>query len=343
MKILLCNEAYIGDLILSTAVLKPLKKVYPQAKIGFLVGSWGKAVIEDHAFVDYVHVYDQESFNRSWLSKRQKKLKEIITKKIALKEVQNINYDLAIDLHSYYKENSAHILFKAEIPKRVGYWTCKKPFFYNEVYSHWDCRFFHMLENHKVMLSALNIDEEHLIDFGPCLDYKTPPEISVSLPEKYMVIHVGTGELGREWDTDHWKKLAMYLETLGLPLIFVGKGVKEKERIHEIVKSLKNYLNYCDQLSWKQLIPLIKKAKFLVGLESMAGHLAAYAGIPALLIYAGPLPINWRPYHPYCQIIRPKDCYILEREKIFPKEPISLIQPEEVFDKIKKMFKAHKI
>ena len=117
MKILLCNEAHIGDLILSTSLLPALKKAIPDCKIGFLAGSWAKEVVEDHVFVDWVHFYDQASINRSNISKREKKQREALTKKAALKNVEEVGYDIALDLHSYYTENSASFLFLQEFLK----------------------------------------------------------------------------------------------------------------------------------------------------------------------------------------------------------------------------------
>lgn len=343
MRILLCNEAYLGDLILSTAVLKPIKEAYPKAHIGFLVGSCGKPVVEDHLLVDKIHVYDQESFNREEVQKRLKKAKEQRTKPLVFNEIKNEKYDVAIDLHSYYKENSAHLLYRLEIPKRIAYWTCKKPFFYNEIYTHWDCRYFHMLENHKVMLASFGIEEKFLSDFRPYLKYKTEEKNETALPENALLMHLGTGEKAREWEIENWIALAKKLEALGFTLVFIGKGEREKRQIEEVTKSLKNPLNYCNRLSWKQLIDVIKRAKFLIGLESMAGHLAAYAGIPALLIYSGPLPINWRPYHPYCQIIQPEERYFRDQAQLLPKYPISTISVESVFEKACRVLKAHKI
>ena len=195
------------------------------------------------------------------------------------------------------------------------------------------------------MLKEWGVDEEHLENFQPCLQYSKEIKSShyKDLPDKYFVVHVGTGAEAREWETTSWRVLALKLDALGYPLVFIGKGQRERGKIELAIKGLNNALNFCDKFSWKELIPVIKNAKFLIGLESMAGHMAAAYSIPALLIYAGESFVNWRPYHPYCQTIKPPEKYWFELEKIHPKMPIHMISPEEVFEKAQKILKAHRL
>lgn len=341
MKILLCNEAFYGDLILSSAVLPVLKKALPGCKIGFLVGSWAKEVVRDHIHVDWVHSYDQVTFNRKSISRNAKREIEKKSKKIALQEVRSIGYDIALDLHSYYRENSAHFLYKTEIPKRVAFCGCKKTFFYNEILF-WHLHAYHMMENHRKMLLELGINSSYLENFLPHLEYHTPIKPPPSdLPQNYFLIHVGTGEPLREWEIGSWKQLVQKLDSLGHPLVFIGHGKKEQKKIDYLKEGLTHAHDFGNRFSWKELLPVVQKGQFLIGLESMAGHLAAHFGIPALLIYAG--GANWRPYHPYCHIVEPALHYQKNHKALLPKQPIHTITPDEVFEKAVKILRAKKL
>jgi ADP-heptose:LPS heptosyltransferase len=341
LKILLCNVAYVGDLILSSSVLPVLKKAFPQSKIGFLIGTWAKDILDNHVLVDWVHFHDSLVFNRKPIPKRLKKMQDFKTKKIALREIKKIHYDLALDLHSYYYENSAQFLWESEIPLRVGYWCSPQSFFYNRQLF-WNCMDFHMLENHQMLLREIGIDEEYMNPFLPCLNYHQEVKKPI-LPKDYLVLHVGTGEATREWELTEWKKLAEQLDKLHFPILFLGKGPKEKKSIEFVSSRLKNSLNLCDKLSIKECSEVIKNARFLIGLESMAGHLAAYHGTPALLIYMGNNAINWRPYHPFCHIIKPShhDFLLCKENKV--KNPLSLITFEKVYDKVEALLSAHEL
>lgn len=333
LKILICNEAYIGDLILSSSVLLPLKRALPRCRIGVLTGPWSRTVLEDHCCVDWVHTYEQKCFNRAPISDTNKRRREIRTKKRALEEVKSIGYDIALDLHSYYKESSASFLFATQIPLRVAHWGTINPFFYNRLLF-WNCLGVHVVENHKIMLEQLGIDPVHLSSFQPHLEYRTKIDDPEGLPQKYALVHLGTGERSREWELDSWRELLGELDKRGISLVFIGKGVRERGHINALMPTLGDAYNYCDRFSFKELIPIVKKATFLLGVESMAGHLAALCGTRALLIYASESAIDWRPYHPHCQVIMPCAKAWLAREE-GAKEPITSIKPQQVLKKLK--------
>ena len=48
VNILLVNSAHIGDLIISSNLIKIIKDNYPESQISFIVSSWSKIVIEDN-------------------------------------------------------------------------------------------------------------------------------------------------------------------------------------------------------------------------------------------------------------------------------------------------------
>lgn len=333
MKILLCNEAHIGDLILSTSVLPALKRAFPTCRLGFLAGSWAKEVVQDHIDLDWLHIYNQASFNRSAKPKRLKKREERKGKRRAIEEIQAIGYDVAIDLHSYYRVNSAHLLFQAAIPERVAYWASGKPFFYNRQLF-WNCCTYHMIENHRQMLLEWGVAEEHLQPFLPSLEYNNPipnPHLD-KLPPRYLLIHVGTGEVSREWTEASWRALALKCDALALPLVFIGRGKRERKRIEYLIEGLKHAHNFCDIFSWKQLIAVVKRADCIVGLESMIGHMAAAFNKPALLLYASKSFADWTPYSPSCQVIMAPEV---------PKGQLSmpLLCPKQVFEKLEDLLK----
>ena len=64
-RILLANGAHLGDVLLSTAVLPAIKTAFPDAEIGFLIGSWSREVLADHPLVARLHFVDHWKLNRS--------------------------------------------------------------------------------------------------------------------------------------------------------------------------------------------------------------------------------------------------------------------------------------
>lgn len=58
MKLLLIRFSSIGDIVLTTPLLRCLKKQYPDAEIHFLVKQSFRSVIEHNPYVDQLHVFD---------------------------------------------------------------------------------------------------------------------------------------------------------------------------------------------------------------------------------------------------------------------------------------------
>ncbi len=334
MKILVCNPAHIGDVILTTAVLPVLKSAFPEAKIGMLIGSWSRNVVENHQLVDFIHLFDHPVLNRSNQSNKAKKKRGSKTWQKVLPEIAD--YDLAFDMYSLFPTNAGNLLYKAGVPERVGFWLSLAKHFYNhqifslEVVA---AKKHHIVEQHGSLLRGFGIAEDHLQKLKPTLEYKNRVQ-DPQHPKEYVVVHMGVGGKKREWNTLRWKELALKLETLGLPIVYVGRGRKEREEIAEATHGLKNPLNFCDTLEWRELLPLIQNARLLIGLESMAGHMAAVMQTPSVVIYGGTASVaSWRPYSDKCQIVTPPE-ELFENGFALP-EAIHCITASDVFEKVK--------
>ncbi len=192
-RILLCNGAHLGDLVLASAVLPVLKSAFPKAEIGFLLGSWGLPVFENHIYIDHLHIFDHPLLNRSSSSTQNKKKQGDRTWHQALQEIKDKNYDVALDLYYFYKPNSGALIAKAEIPERIGFWAM--PAHYHlTTRLFWDHRTLHMVENHGKFLEKWGIPEKHLSHLNLCLKYREEnknPLVESLSPKSYLVIHVG--------------------------------------------------------------------------------------------------------------------------------------------------------
>ena len=57
-EILVIRTAYIGDVIMTLPILKPLKALYPDAKITFLTSSSARDVLLNNPYIDAILTYD---------------------------------------------------------------------------------------------------------------------------------------------------------------------------------------------------------------------------------------------------------------------------------------------
>ncbi|MDD4894003.1 MAG: glycosyltransferase family 9 protein, partial [Candidatus Omnitrophica bacterium] len=107
-RILIVRTDRIGDVLLSTPVIKAFRDNYPHAYIAMMVSPYGKSVVEDNPYLDEVIVYDKDAKHKSW--PRSLKFARNLKKK---------KFDVAVILHP---TNRVHLVtFFAGIPRRVGY------------------------------------------------------------------------------------------------------------------------------------------------------------------------------------------------------------------------------
>lgn len=287
-KILLCNIANFGDVVISTTVLPVIKKKFPDCEIGFMTSSTSGVVLKGHPLVTKIHHFDHWYFGRStglckavlhyWRNKQR-----------LLKELRQDCYDIAIDLYSYFP-NAIPILAKSQIPIRIGYATGG----FSNLLTHtvkWNFSDQYVGYAHLHLLSVLGIDTNRVISL-PCYNYK-------KTTKNYIVIHMGSSNKLKEWDSEKWIQLIKQLETAGHTIILTGKG----EREDHLCQYMANHTlaqNLSSQLTWHEFVVMIQEARLLISVDSAAVHIAAGALVPTLSfctgIHASPM---WAPPFPF--------------------------------------------
>lgn len=302
-KILLMNPAYNGDLLISTSVLPIIRRTYPDAEIGFVVGSWARQVIENHPEVKYVHVLDVFRLNRRDVGLFHKIKQQWRTQVITERDVRELKYDLAIDLFTGFPPLS-WFAWKCSIPNRVGYLN----------------HGFGALLTHPVQLKVVSgkHETEYQADLVVAaganpINERIHPELQMPsnsvqmevarilgwsslMDNSYIVIHPGTGEPLREWPLEKWISLATALSDAGYLLVFTGHGNRDAEKISSIVKVVPGAIDLCNKLRWDLLCAIFCRASLLIGVESMSGHLGAAWQVPTITLSTGMAdPLRWRP------------------------------------------------
>ncbi|MGN6615580.1 MAG: glycosyltransferase family 9 protein [Ilyomonas sp.] len=87
-KFLVIQTAFIGDVVLATAVVEKLHQFYPQSKIDFLVRKGNEGLLKHHPFLNEVLIWDKKS-------KKYKNLLRI------LKQIRRNKYDVVINIQRF--------------------------------------------------------------------------------------------------------------------------------------------------------------------------------------------------------------------------------------------------
>lgn len=284
-RILLSNLAHLGDVVIATSVLPALKKAYPEAEIGFLIGSWARPVLQEHPLVDYIHRVDHWKISRAPVPLWRKIVRYYRTSHTALREIKALRYDIAIDLY-YYFPNSIPLLWQARIPVRIGYISGG----FGRLLTHpleWQNRKQPVAQYHFDLLSLLSIPREN-----PAL----PALSALPSTSSCIVCCAGPPRSLKAWDPIKWQELIGRLVDEGHQIIFTGQGLEEREHADSLHPPHPNLRNLCDQLSWQEFVSLISGAQLLISIDSVAAHIASGFQIPSIVFFCGISdPAHWCP------------------------------------------------
>ena len=290
-KILIVRNDRLGDVILSTPVIKNLKLAFPQSYIAFMCRPYTREALEGNPNLDEVIVYDKYGKDKSFLA----------TVKFALK-LGKYRFDWAIILHP---TNRTHIMtFLARIPVRVG-WNRKLGQLLTKKIKHTKQQGKkHESEYTLDLLRALNIPIKSKNTYFPIL-----PEAIAKVEEllkgqgviendKLIVIHPSASCPSKRWPQEHFLKLIELLKNKGSFKIAVITSEGEKQFGEEAAKK-SEVIDLRGKLSISEIGALLKRASLFISNDSGPVHIAASLNTPVISIFgrkdSGLSPRRWGP------------------------------------------------
>jgi ADP-heptose:LPS heptosyltransferase len=272
--------------------------------MGFVVGSWSSMVLKNHPEIAFLYCVDHWWQNRNGKSFLSRYLQYRRTYKVALRQIRETHYDLALCLYPYYLPDFMNVAWRAGIPIRLGFDNSLFASLASAAVEVPQNPFLHQAAIQAEVLRPLRLAQMHLEKRKAILPESTDEavrevcrlvKVSNIMDARYRIVHIGTGARYRELPFEFWRKLA---ETLSkeYTLVFTGSGAREETQIAEIVDGLDHCVNACNSLSWNGFVAAVRYAEVLYGVESMAGHVAAALGTRSIVVYAGAAGVaRWRP------------------------------------------------
>ncbi len=295
-RLLIANFAHLGDAVLTTSLLKPLKSSFPDIEIGVLISSGSRAVFTGHPWIQFVHTLDHPLLERG----KRRLFSYFRRRRALIKELRACSYDSALDLRFHFP-SSAYTLFAARIPERIGFRTAGMGALLTRKVA-WRTRCTDSVSDYYMELA------DELSGFKRPSERPRPflapikPEISEELrrryslqTKEYLVLHMGSGAPLKEWPLENWRALSLKLIAKGRRLVFTGKGAKEKEAVRQVTEGIEA-LDLVNALSFEELAALIQGAQALLSVDTSAGHIASSFATKTIALYTGIYPIAlWSP------------------------------------------------
>jgi heptosyltransferase-3 len=115
---------------------------------------------------------------------------------------------------------------------------------------------------------------------------------------RYAVIHAAPMFRYKQWTTSGWRELAAALTARGLSVVTTGGPAgAERRYLDDIWGDASMPVRRVDgQLDWQQLAGLLSKACVYIGPDTSVTHLAAASGCPTVALYGPTDPRLWGPW-----------------------------------------------
>lgn len=180
-------------------------------------------------------------------------------------------------------------------------------------------------------LCAASVRDLHTLDFHlalvAVLTGKAPqassPVLSLKIPDgtlaaarsklvehgvtgRYVIIHPGTAKAEKFWMASRWAEVISHVQkTLHLSVVLTGSADGlEKSHLVQLKGCLHTPVaDITGKLSMVELAALISECELMVGVDSMAMHLAAMFQRPQVAIFGPTNPFHWRPLHDRAAVV----------------------------------------
>lgn len=292
-KVLLVRTDRIGDVLLSTPIIKAARYAFPKAHIAFMVRPYTSQIVIGSPYLDEVVIYDKYGIYKGWLA--SVRFASILRKK---------RFDLALILHP---TNRAHIVtFLAGIPARIGY-RKKCGFLLTEAIEDRKC----FGKKHEI---EYNFDLARLAGIEPVgKDLLMPVkeederaidsifrEAGLSSRDNLVAIHPGASCPSKRWPSERFAEVGDRLsQTYHLLVIIVGGPNDEPQAKDVEGRMRRESINLCGSLSLSRLAALIRRCKLFITNDNGPMHIASAVGTPVVAIFGrkqpGLSPTRWGP------------------------------------------------
>ncbi len=161
-----------------------------------------------------------------------------------------------------------------------------------------------LLGRHVVSRADLHRVEETLqlaqaLGISPSREIVAPQaaEPSALQPEEeYAVLHAAPFFRYKQWRKDGWRALADHLSRKGLRVLASGgPAPQERAYLDEVFEDV-DVARVDGRLSWPELATLLRGARVYAGPDTSVTHLAAAAGCPVVTMYGPTDPRRWGPW-----------------------------------------------
>jgi ADP-heptose:LPS heptosyltransferase len=285
MKLLIIRFSSIGDIVLTTPVIRCLKKQLPEVEVHYLTKAAFRAVLEANPYIDKLHFLQDD-------------LPAVIN------QLQQENFDYVIDLH--------HNLRTMRVKKALGKkaWSFNKLNIQKWIYTSLKLNVLpdvHIVDRYMETVKELGVQND-----GRGLDYFIPEKDKVKESDipaghlaGYIGVVIGAAHNTKKLPVHKLKELCAAIEH---PVILLG-GKEDRATGDEIASVDKHKIyNACGKFNINESADLVRRAKLIISHDTGLMHIASAFKKQVISIWGNTVPaFGMYPYYGKLSPQQPKD------------------------------------
>jgi len=289
MKILVIKFRNIGDVLLTTPLIKNLKLHYPDAKIDVALNKGTEEMVTKNPNINEIFVYDRSYY------KSLPKVKKIIEEFKFLRSFKD--YDMVINTTE--GDRGAFIAKFSKAKTKIGYpvkknWLLKSVF---DISLPKPTLIRHIIDNNLDALRVQNLEvlEKKVEIFWDKEDEKKVDSLNLG---EFVHIHPVSRWLFKCIKDEIMAEIIDFIESKGKKVVITASPDKEEiKKVESILSFTKsNPINLSGKLSLKEVAYLSSKAKLFIGVDTAVMHMAAAVNTPVVAFFGPSGAFNWGPW-----------------------------------------------
>ena len=267
-RILVITLSNVGDIILTTPVVKTLELNFPDSRIDVMVGPNGKVIFEKDPAISKVIVYDKHS--------------SVAQKRRLSAKLRRLKYDLVVDLRN--------TIFGLLLGPRYRTSTVLR----------FPKRSLHKLEEHLLRLKELGIEplhkKMHIYITRQDEDEAGSLLEAAGVRGGFVVVSPGAKSHLKRWQEESFAGLCdRIISETGNDIVFIGLE-EDADIVERISKKMKKgSFNFVNKTNLRSLAALMRRAKAVITNDSAPLHLACAVGIPVVALFGPTDPARYGP------------------------------------------------
>jgi len=280
--ILLIQTGFVGDMVLTTPLIRALRRAAPRSRITLLHAPRTESLVRRCPHLD-----DRIVLDKSGRGGRLVPMIRLATR------LRREHFDLVISPHRSIR--SGLLALSTGAGNRIGFTHYPASLFYTETvpYSRWESTFIRRKLRLLGPLGIAAVDDRPELYFGPEETEAAGRLLAdANIDSPYAVLALGSAWPTKRWPPENFDELARILADRGIAPVFVGGDSDREAGARAAAAGFGADLT--GRTSLDVLAALLAGARLFVGNDSGTLHLARAARIPAIALFGPTGPGQFR-------------------------------------------------